>query len=358
MKALGALMERGIRGGAFPGGVLLAAKKGVILFHEAFGCADLFSRREMTVETRFDLASLTKPLATTLAILNLHQEKRISVEQPAADLLPAFTAQGKKQITLRRLLCHESGLPAYRPYYLKLAKVHPSERKARLRRWLAEERLERPVGAKAVYSDLGFMILEWVAEAVSQKSLDAYLKDAVYDKIFSAAECGLFFPGTATLLGNIPYAATEFCTWRNQLMIGAVHDENAFVTGGVAGHSGLFGSALDVWRLLSVLLSDFIGRNETPLFRREILEMAFSPSAVGGRALGFDTPAPEGASCGRHFSRRTIGHLGFTGTSFWVDLDRQVAVILLTHRIHPYRGNEKIRMFRPVLHDAVMAAIG
>jgi len=358
MKSLNTLMECGITEGVFPGGVLLVAGKGEILFIGAYGYADLFSRRKMTPETIFDLASLTKPLATALAVLHLHQGGKLNVEQPVADLLPIFQGREKNRITLWHLLVHESGLPAYRPYYLGLAGVHPLKRKEHLRLLLADERLEYPIGSRVLYSDLGFMLLEWVAEAVAGRPLDVYLKKHVYGEIYRSDENGLFFPELRFQGCNKPFAATEFCTWRNRLMIGKVHDENAYVAGGISGHAGLFGSAGDVWRLLSHLIGGFHGKIQKPLFRHEIMEMAFRPSPVGGRAMGFDTPSPERASCGQHFSKRTVGHLGFTGTSFWIDLERDVTVILLTNRVHPFRGNEKIRTFRPMIHDAVMEVFG
>ncbi len=351
-------MECGITEGVFPGGVLLVAGKGEILFLGAYGYADLFSRRKMMPETIFDLASLTKPLATALAVLHLHQGGKLSVEQPVADLLPIFQGREKSRITLRHLLVHESGLPSYRPYYLRLSGVHPLKRKENLRLLLADERLEYPIGSRVLYSDLGFMLLEWVAEAAAGRPLDVYLKSHVYGGIYKSNENGLFFPELRFQDCDKPFAATEFCTWRNRLMIGKVHDENAYIVGGISGHSGLFGSAGDVWRLLSRLIGSFLGKIQKPLFRQEIMEMAFRPSPVGGRTIGFDTPSSEKASCGRHFSKRTVGHLGFTGTSFWIDLERDVTVILLTNRVHPFRGNEKIRTFRPMIHDAVMEVFG
>jgi len=357
MKSVQALMQRGVAEGVFPGGVLLAGKGTSVLFIEAFGWADLFSRKKMTPDTLFDLASLTKPLATALAVFHLHQEGRLHVDQPVSELLPAFRESGKGRMTLRDLLTHESGLPAYRPYYLTLHREEASKRKMHLRQMLALEPLEYPAGKASIYSDLGFMILEWVVESVSGASLDQYLESRVYARIRNPETGGLFFPSSRKPDREASFAATEFCTWRNRVLSGEVHDENAYVCGGVGGHAGLFGSAADVWRVLSGLLSDLKGDAPKRLFNRKLLERVFSPSPVGGRALGFDTPSGENPSCGRSFSERTFGHLGFTGTSFWMDLHREITVILLTNRIHPSRGNDKIRVFRPLLHGAVMEAI-
>jgi CubicO group peptidase (beta-lactamase class C family) len=204
------------------------------------------------------------------------------------------------------------------------------------------------------------MVLEWVVEIITGLTLDRFLKGEIYSRIgldLEKAE-GLFFTHSEKAPRDKDFAATEFCPWRNQLVIGWVHDENAYVSGGVGGHAGLFGRAIDVHALLTDLLHDYYGVTITRLFNRELLEACFSGGARGERGLGFDTPSPSESSCGRYFSRNSIGHLGFTGTSFWVDLDRHVAVVLMTNRIHPSRGNVKIKGFRPKLHDAVIKAIG
>jgi len=155
---------------------------------------------------------------------------------------------------------------------------------------------------------------------------------------------------------DVLFAATECCPWRKALMEGTVSDDNAWVTGGIDGHAGLFGTAEDVYGLLKTLLSAYNGKMDT-LFRPELVQAFFKRDAVSSRALGFDTPSLEGSSSGRLFSVNTVGHLGFTGTSFWMDLDRAIVAILLTNRIHPSRNNNRIREFRPILHDAVMKTL-
>jgi CubicO group peptidase (beta-lactamase class C family) len=152
-------------------------------------------------------------------------------------------------------------------------------------------------------------------------------------------------------------AATERCPWRQRLVKGEVHDENAFCLGGEAGHAGLFGTAEAVETLLGALLAAWHGRQGRGAFSPEIVRRFLAPPADGGRALGFDVPTPGASSSGRWFSPFTVGHLGFTGTSFWMDLERQIIVVLLTNRVHPSRANERIRGFRPLLHDAVMGLL-
>ena len=136
-----------------------------------------------------------------------------------------------------------------------------------------------------------------------------------------------------------------------------MHDENAYVVGGVKGHAGLFGTASDVHRLLSHLLAAYHGQPSTQLFQQDMVRLFFRRLAASDKALGFDAPSLSGSSSGKLFSHRSVGHLGFTGTSFWMDLDRSIIVILLTNRVHPTRGNEAIKVFRPELHDEVMLSL-
>jgi CubicO group peptidase (beta-lactamase class C family) len=154
------------------------------------------------------------------------------------------------------------------------------------------------------------------------------------------------------------FAATENCPWRKKILVGQVHDENAYVVGGVEGHAGLFGTADNIYRLLVELLFIYCGRSKSTLFHKDLLQRFFKRLPGTDKALGFDTPSATGSSCGRGFSQNSVGHLGFTGTSFWMDLERSVIVILLTNRVHLSRENEDIKQFRPVLHDAVRKTMG
>jgi len=308
----------------------------------------------MTLETVFDLASLTKPLATTLAVMQAVGEGRLGLQDPLGSILPGFERTERAAVTIRHLLCHNSGLPDYLPFYLKLIKLLPPNREAALRRELLATRLVRPVGAATLYSDLGFMILRWAVETVLNRRLDKIVAESFYQPL---GVPDLRFLDRYLPLPDRVYAATEMCPWRGVLLEGEVHDENAWVLGGVEGHAGLFGTAADVNRLLGKLLSTYCGEASTGPLDRGLLLRFFARQDDADRALGFDIPSPSGSACGRLFSARTIGHLGFTGTSFWVDLDRAIVVILLTNRIHPTRDNTRIRAFRPVFHDTVMETV-
>ncbi|HID29957.1 MAG TPA: class A beta-lactamase-related serine hydrolase [Desulfobacterales bacterium] len=351
------LMQRGVADGVFPGGVLLVAKKDRVVFLEAFGHARLTPERPMTIDTVFDLASLTKPLATTLVLMLLVQQGKLSPDQTLGMAIPDFSGTNKEYITIRQLLSHTSGLPDYRPYYTNLVELSPSERKGSLRALLLAEELIQQPGQASLYSDVGFMILQWIVEVTAQKSLDSLVEESICQPLGLK---DLFF---VTLnLGaekdDRPYAATEDCPWRGKILDGVVHDENAYALGGVGGHAGLFGTAQDVYRVLKDLFDVYAGKPNRGLFRRDVLQTFLKrQSDVGSWALGFDTPTRPDSSSGRYFSDQSVGHLGFSGTSFWVDLLKGVIVILLTNRIHPKRENVKIRAFRPLLHDTVMDSI-
>ncbi|MBU0988212.1 MAG: beta-lactamase family protein [Proteobacteria bacterium] len=354
MKQVDQMMKQAITDGVFPGGVLLAATADGVVFFEAYGYADIFSGRPMTIDTVFDLASLTKPLATTLAVMRLVLQQKLKRDQHLGSVLPWLKGSEKSRITIEHLLCHNSGLADYRPYYKELSKFPADLRKDALRELLVKEALVNSVGRQVLYSDLGFMILNRVIEQVSKRSLDRFVTDEIYRPLGLE---NLFFVDLASEPRKAYFAATERCPWRNILLDGVVHDENAYVMGGVEGHAGLFGTAGDVHRLLFFLLSEFNGRPGCGFFGKKLLHTFFKRHGNVGRALGFDSPSSTGSSCGRYFSKRSIGHLGFTGTSFWVDLDRSVIVILLTNRVHPARDNTRIKTFRPKLHDTVMKTI-
>lgn len=354
MKSPDVLMQQAVAENVFPGGVLLVAKNSDVVFKRAYGVANLFTGKEMTHETVFDLASLTKPLATTLAVMGLVQDGKLALEQNLGSIIPSFENTKKKEIKIKHLLAHASGLPDYRPYYLQLQEIPEQDRKSALNKFLVAEPLLYPVGTHVLYSDLGFMVLRWVVESVSGRRLDRFTRERIYDPLGIRK---LFYVDLAAGPLSFDFAATEQCPWRKLLLSGQVHDENAFIVGGIEGHAGLFGTAEEVFRLLSILLSTCHGRREVSFLQKDVLRLFLKRHDFAGRALGFDSPDPQDASCGKYFSESSIGHLGFTGTSFWMDLERSVIVVLLTNRVHPKRNNDKIKTFRPQLHDAVMKSL-
>ncbi len=347
-------MNQAIFESVFPGAVLLVSEKKHVIFHRAYGLANVFTKRPMTINTIFDLASLTKPLATSLALMKLSDENVVNMEDTLGSLIPDFRNTDKASIKIKRLLTHVSGYPGYRPYYKMLEGLPFKQRRLRLRKCLLNEKIEN-VETEVVYSDLGFMVLSWVIEHVSGKRLDRYTSGAIYNPLGLKT---INFRDLTAPKPSTSFAATEKCGWRKKVLEGEVHDENAYVVGGIEGHAGLFGTAEEIWRLLSCLLSAYSGCRNTLKFKKETVVNFLTEVNTTRRALGFDMPSKHNSSAGSLFSPKTVGHLGFTGTSFWIDLDRFIQVILLTNRIHPSRENEKIKNFRPYLHDKIMEYLG
>jgi CubicO group peptidase (beta-lactamase class C family) len=349
-------MQEGVAKGVFPGGVLLVSRDGELLFEAGYGKASLYTGRPVTRETVFDLASLTKPLATTLAVADLAAKGRMGLDQQIGEIFPEIRSQEKSRVRIDQLLAHVSGLPAYQPYYRTLCRLPAARRRKALEGLLFREPLVHSPGEATLYSDPGFMLLARAVERTAGLRLDRYTAQNLYQPLGLK---DLFYLETQAPGPRPGFAATSFCNWRGRLLEGEVQDENAHCLGGIAGHAGLFGTGRAVHQLLSALLKGVKG--DHPLFSQALLEKFLSPYREGGkaheRALGFDMPAVAFSSAGALFDREsTFGHLGFTGTSFWMEIKRGVIVVLLTNRVHPSPENEKIRQFRPRLHDCIMAA--
>ncbi|MEW6517976.1 MAG: serine hydrolase [Thermodesulfobacteriota bacterium] len=309
--------------------------------------------KKMSRQTLFDLASLTKPLATTLALLCLVQAGKIGLDEPLASLLQRDIAPDKKDITLRRLLNHCSGLAAHHPFYQQLIHVTEPERKNTLLDLILREPLGWPPGSRALYSDLGFMLLGMIVEVQSGLPLNIFVSEKVLAPL-GLADRLVFNPRQK---GKSDFAATENCPWRGKVLSGEVSDDNTWALGGVAGQAGLFGDIDSVLFLSSFLLEVWQERATHPHFSGTLLKKFFRRQdlvAESSWALGFDTPSPGSSSAGRFISPESVGHLGFTGTSFWIDPQRQLVMVLLTNRVHPSRENNLIREFRPLFHDRVI----
>jgi serine-type D-Ala-D-Ala carboxypeptidase len=345
------LMQQALDERVFPGAVLLAARDSEILLHQAWGVADLSSRQPVTVDTVYDLASLTKPLATTLAVMRLIQTEHLTLETPLGSVLPVMADTDKAGVTLRQLLSHCSGWPAWQPYFERL-RQHPAEdRRRRLAQMLAAEPLIAAPGSAALYSDLDYLALGLVVENTSGERMDQFVQREIYQPLEID---DLFFNPLDAPPASRDYAATERCPWRDGVLSGAVHDDNAYALNGVAGHAGLFGTARAVFKLLQALQAAYRGEADSDRLAPDLVRAFWRRSGDSGWTLGFDTPSARASSSGTCFSHNSVGHLGFTGTSFWMDLDRWITIILLTNRVHPSRSNEKIRDFRPRIHDALM----
>ncbi|MGD9159324.1 MAG: serine hydrolase [Desulfobacteraceae bacterium] len=351
------LLNEGAETNVYPGAVLLIARGGKVLYLKATGILSTVSPRiETKTNSIYDLASLTKPLATTVAIMGLVDRGIIHLDNRLDEILPDPVSDDKKDISIRLLLCHSSGLPDWRPYYSELMKYDHDDRKKKLRQWILKEPLVYHPGTDSKYSDLGFMLLEWIIEESSKMKMDEllseyYFKPLKLDRFFMINKMALFSPGEI--------AATEECQWRKKVIHGQVHDENAFALGGYSGHAGLFGCAEDIFILINMLREHY-NSERFDFFRPETVQKFLSRQVVYANstwALGWDTPSLEGSSSGRYFSAKSIGHLGFTGTSVWMDLEKDIMVIFLSNRVHRTRENTKIRLFRPELHNLIMESI-
>ncbi len=355
------LRERVVEAREVPGAVLLVRGPEGVIFHEAYGTRQRVPvELPMTRETLFDLASLTKPVCVSLLAMILTRKGGLGLDQGLETWFSPLGDPAKKRITVRHLLSNRSGLPAWRPFYREVPKHGQPISSERISQRILDEPLEAPPGEKEIYSDLGFALMGRILERVSGLSLDRLFREEI------AGPLGLHRIGYRRAGGNSEdraggeeaIAATEDCPWRGRVLVGEVHDENGFLLGGVGGHAGLFSTAADLDR---VVLEVFEGlRNRSALFPEGSLKTFFNRQCEPSRgtwALGWDTPSEKDSTSGHYFSKNSVGHNGFTGTSLWVDCEREVSVVFLTNRVHPSRENEAIRTLRPRVHDTVMEEI-
>lgn len=366
-------MQEALAEGVFPGAVLLVRQGDAFFYLRAFGSRSLVPQvAPMREDTIFDVASLTKPLATSVAMMLLVKEGKIRLDDRVARFVPNFSVHGKAQVTLRQLLAHCSGLPAWKPYYKEVLAeerrggrvnfLGTSAAKAFVYQFIERERVEAEPGTRTLYSDIGFILLGAVIEQLSGMSLDRFCQERIFRPLGMRStgfvDLGLLRARRLEPITEM-IAPTEECPWRQKLLWGEVHDDNAYAMGGVAGHAGLFSSARDIDTLLCCLEECYY-RVGGMIPQRLIREFWTKDPTVPGSTwcLGWDTPSPQGSSAGRHFSAESVGHLGFTGCSVWIDLAERCHVVLLSNRVHPRRDNDKIREFRPRLHDLIREALG
>lgn len=333
---------------AFPGAVVAVGRLGKLVHLQSFGKLSYAAdAAPVTVETLYDLASLTKVIATTTMAMILVDEGRLELDKPVQDFLPRFQGEGKEQVTVRHLLTHSAGIDWWAPLYEEL-----EGQDAYVERIQAMPLVYEP-GTKSLYSDLGIILLSEILERVAGEELEAFVRRRVFEPLGMKAT---MYRPAAELRQRI--APTERDPWRGRVVHGEVHDENAFALGGVAPHAGLFGTAGDLARFAQMILNGGVFEHHR-IVSRETVErftrLAGVPEST--RALGWDTKSPEGSSAGDLFSPNSFGHTGFTGTSLWIDPERELFVILLTNRVHPTRENQLIREARPAVADAVVRGL-
>jgi CubicO group peptidase (beta-lactamase class C family) len=333
---------------AFPGAATAVTNRGKLVGLKAFGrfTFDMTSP-PVAAESIFDLASLTKVVATTTMAMVLYERGLLDLETPVVGILPEFRSEDPRRsdITFRQLLGHSSGLPAYERLFLR------SKSKEELLHEAFAVLLNTEPGARVEYSDVGFILLGVALERLSGEPLDRFCQREIFGPL------GMFHtsynPPPSSRSTISPTADDQ--TFRKRIIQGEVQDENASVMGGVAPHAGLFATASDIARFAEAMLN-----GGTPILRSETLSLftrrEHSPAGTS-RALGWDTPSISSQS-GKYFSPSSFGHLGYTGTSLWIDPERQVSVTLLTNRTWPDCANQTIKEIRPAFHDAVMEALG
>jgi serine-type D-Ala-D-Ala carboxypeptidase len=363
-------MQSAVEEQIFPGAVLLVRFRGHLAYQGAFGCAALIPQSEpTTLETVYDLASLTKPLATTTAVLCLIQDGKLRLEDALHTYFPELQGKAVGSATVFHLLHHSSGLPGWRPLYEEVAaqeRQHPgflgSEAAAKFAvEYIGREPPVYPCGTMSLYSDLGFILLGLMIERVTSFSLARFCRKRIYQPL--GIQRLLFVPtinGRGGVDGHVTVgsiAPTEDDPWRGRILRGEVHDENAYALGGIAGHAGLFGTAVAVMTLADVWLNGYVGRSSffnTDLVRRFVSRDSNTLGSSWG--LGWDTPSRPSSS-GQYLSPQSFGHLGFTGTSLWIDPCVELEIVLLSNRVHPNRQDTRIQQFRPLIHDAVYETI-
>jgi len=348
-----AIVREGIQQRAFPGAALAVTHRGSLVASRGFGHFTYDDgAQEVQAETIFDLASVTKVVATTPVAMLLYERHRLLLDAPLAKYLPEFVSlaprhqrAAREAVTIRMLLAHSSGLPAYEKLFQFAQSREESVRAALTTRLLA------PPGERSEYSDIGFILLGEVLAGQTDLSLDLFARQEIFTPLGMSHT--RFNPPPEWRDGIPP--TEDDRTFRNRIIQGEVNDENAYVMGGVAGHAGIFAPATDVARFAECML-----HGRAPLFQPATVKLFThreQTPAGTSRALGWDTPSPPESSAGTRFSLASLGHLGFTGTSLWIDTGRQLSVTLLTNRTWPNRASQGIRQVRPLLHDAIVEAL-
>ncbi len=337
-------------------GCSLAVAQGENVLVKNYGTLSWNDSEQVKEDTFFDLASLTKPLATSLAVFALLSQKKISLDDRLGHLLQQEVPKDKEQITLFHLLNHCSGLAAHRHFYKIIEKIPKQQRKEELLRLVLSDPLESSPGKKDIYSDLGFILLGLIIEKQSGLSFEEAVIHYVYEPL-NMADKLIFNPLEK---GVRHCVATEHCPWRQRVLQGEVDDQNTWIIGGASGQAGLFGRGEDVLNIVRNLTEIASGAKTHPFIDQDLVKKAMSRQGkIKGSSwgLGFDTPSETGSSAGQFISPKSCGHLGFTGTSFWHDFERDITVVLLTNRIHPSVENEKIKAFRPQFHNLVFKTL-
>jgi serine-type D-Ala-D-Ala carboxypeptidase len=339
------IVQRGVAERAFPAAVVEVGTQDEVLWRQAFGTLDYETDSASTQkDTIFDLASLTKVIATTSLMMRLVEQGRLALTDPVGDWIPEWRGRDREHVTIRSLLSHSSGLTRWLPFF----RDHSGRQE--FQHAICSLPLEYQPDTQSIYSDLGFILLGFIIEDAGAARLESQAHELL--SVLTAAP--LLFNPPAELRSFI--APTERDPWRGRRLVGDVHDENCWALGGAAGHAGLFGTAQAVGDFARAMLGTLDG-SDTRLGSAGMVRMFVTRAGVpGSRALGWDTMLAT-SSCGTKMSASAFGHTGFTGTTLWIDPARKIYVVFLTNRVNPSRENTAIQTVRPALHDAVMDAV-
>ncbi|MEO7458107.1 MAG: serine hydrolase domain-containing protein [Gemmatimonadaceae bacterium] len=339
---LRAILTRAIADSAFPGGVVVIGTHSGPAVTVSAGHLDWAPSRLVTPTTMWDLASLTKVVGMTSAMMQLVERGKVDLDAPVQRYLPEWTGTNKEKVTVRHLITHQSGLPPFKTYY-----KNNVSRDSTLRLFFNTP-LDTLPGVRMIYSDIGAILLGKIVERVSGKTIDAYLEQHVWVPLHMR---DTWYKPPEWL--RLRIAPTEMDPWRGRLIVGEVHDENAFALGGVSGHAGLFSTARDLSRLAEAYLNGG-GKLAKAATIKQFTTV--NDSTFSSRALGWDTPS-NNSSAGHYIKRPAFGHTGFTGTSIWIAPQHDMYVILLTNRVNPTREHSRIGPVRVAVADAAMRAL-
>jgi CubicO group peptidase (beta-lactamase class C family) len=345
LESIDRVVQRGIKAGGYPGAAVVVGRKGAAVWQRGFGNLS-WSPVSGSVDpdrTIYDVASLSKVIGTTTAVMVLYDEKKIDLDAPVFRYLPAFSGGMKDEVTVRELLTHRSGLPAGRDLWRKARS--PQE----ARDMVLETPLEYRPNSAYIYSDLGADVLGMIVEEVSGQRLDQFLSERVFGPL---GMHDTFYRPADSLRYRI--APTEVTPPRGYPLRGEVHDENAYALGGIAGHAGLFSTAADLSVFAQMMLNH--GSYDGVQIISDSTVSLFTRRTTGHRALGWDTADGDYGS-GKYLTERAYGHTGFTGTSIWIDPDREMFVVLLTNRVHAAKAQRPAKIIADIRSDLSDAAV-
>lgn len=345
------ILRDAVRDSVFPGAVAAVIKDGVMVYRQEMGYHDYNKTKQVKDSDVFDLASITKVVSTTTAVMKLIYDGKLSLDDKVSAFIPEFETEDKMEITIRDMLLHQSGLPPFRVY------VDELKDRASIIEAIKNEALTYETGTEYVYSDLGMILLAEIVSDIAGQGIDGFMRKEFY---YPMGMYGAYFnPKNVSrwYVRRIP--PTEIDTvYRNDLVQADVHDERAYYMDGVAGHAGLFATADDLAKFSTMLLNGGVYDGKRYLSAEIIEQFTTMQSELSGRGLGFDRKSPNGfTTAGQLASNDTFGHLGFTGTSLWIDREKNMVVILLTNRTYPKRSyGRRISRIRAAVADAAFSA--